>query len=95
MKVFVDCFCGSKPKRGDIMQTNVGDRRERTFMILRAHRSLRMPKGVPRYHVWAERWWEMEADFRMRLFRSAERAGGQQVVMFTRYRAKTKTRVRP
>lgn len=82
MKLLMDSLDGSTPKRGDIIQTNVGDRRERTCMVLRVKRG----RKPVRYNVWAERWWQMEADFRMRLFRSAQRAGGQRVFYFTRYR---------
>jgi hypothetical protein len=84
MKVSIDFQIGGRPKRGDILQTNIGDRkRERTLLILRTHR-LKPINGVPRYSVWAERWWYMEPDMRMRLFESAERAGGQLVILFRR-----------
>lgn len=82
MKIFVDCFPGEVIKRGDIVQTNCGDKRERTCLVLRSRRS-KVTFG--RFHVWCERWWELEPDFRIRLFRSAERAGGQSVIMFVRY----------
>lgn len=84
MKLLVDLRDLSVPKRGDILQTNVGDRRERTTMILRAHRSKRTPG---RFHIWTERWWELEPEFRIRLYRSAERNGGQATIYFERYRA--------
>lgn len=75
--------CDLTPKRGDLVQTNVGDKRERTCFILRASRG-RAPR---RFNVWAARWWELEPDFRMRLFRSAERRPeGQQVFDFVRFR---------
>ncbi len=113
---------GPPPKRGDIAQTNVGDRRERTWMILRVrkiktHRRIldklpEFPKGTPlstiqrvirdrvqarrelppRFDIWMARWWELEADFRMRLYRSAERAGGQNAFPIVRYPAKKKRR---
>jgi len=38
MRLTIDFFDGSKPKRGDIVQTNVGDKRERTCLILRVKR---------------------------------------------------------
>lgn len=84
MKISIDFRAGGLPKRGDILQTNRGDRRERTFLILKIHR-LKSIHGVPRYSVWAERWWQIEPEMRMRLFQSAERAGGQKVIEFTRY----------
>jgi len=94
----IDMFDGPPPKRGDIVQTNVGNPRERTWMILRA-RKIRRSAGatpigqvVPRFDVWMARWWELEADCRMRLFRSAQRAGGQNVIYFRRYQAKKKHR---
>ena len=83
----VDCYTGQLPKRGDLLQTNLGDRRERTWMVVHVH-NLLPAKGVPRCKVWAVRWWELEPELRLRLFRSAERAGGQKVVYFTRYPAK-------
>lgn len=75
------------PKRGDIVQTNVGSRRERTWLILRA-RHMKRAKHPRRYQVFAARWWELESEMRMRLWRSAERSGGQEVVYFKRYPAK-------
>jgi hypothetical protein len=75
------------PKRGDLMQSNVGDRRERTWFIVAARR-LRPTKGVPRCRIWVERWWDVEPHLRVRLFESAERRGGQRVIEFKRYPAK-------
>lgn len=80
MRIFMDT--DRRPKRGDILQTNVGNFRERTCLILMVHTSSRTPR---RYWLWAERWWQMEPDFRMRLYRSAERAGGQRTFWFVRY----------
>ena len=77
---------GEAPKRGDLLQTNCGDRRERTWFVLHAHRINPVVRNVqvwrdwnekPRFKVWRARWWELEADFRIRLYRSAERRGGQ------------------
>jgi hypothetical protein len=91
MKVSIDFLAGGgAPKRGDILQTNIGDRRERTFLIIKTRR-LRPINGVPRYSVWAERWWEFEPELRVRLFESAERSGGQKVIEFSRYPAKKKS----
>jgi hypothetical protein len=96
MRLIIDCHDGGRLKRGDIVQTNVGNKRERTCLILRVHRVNRivhsMAEMIPRYQVWCERWWELEADLRMRLFRSAERAGGQRVFLFYRYKRKNKKR---
>jgi len=78
----MDSLDGTIPKRGDILQTNVGDRRERTCLVLRVRRFRRREH---RFDVWCERWWELEPEFRMRLARSAERAGGQAVYRFKRY----------
>lgn len=75
------------PKRGDLVQTNVGKQRERTWFVLSC-RQLKPIKGVPRAKAWIERWWELEPQFRMRLYQSAERNGGQNVVRFYRYPAK-------
>lgn len=82
---------GPAPKRGDLVQTNVGDRRERTWPVLHAQRVRRRQEEVPRYRIHMARWWELEAETRQRLFRSAERNGGQEVHFFFRYGAK-KTR---
>lgn len=49
--------------------------------------------GLPRFRVWKVRWWELEADFRMRLYRSAERNGGQSVFWFWPYKPKGKGRI--
>jgi hypothetical protein len=77
---------GARPKRGDLLQSNVGSSRERTWLILYAHRVNVRVHGAedfhrwenePRYRVWRARWWELEVDFRMKLYRSAERSGGQ------------------
>jgi hypothetical protein len=78
-------------KRGDLIQTNVGGARERTWIVLTS-RALRTRNGVPRCKVWVERWWEMEPELRMSLYRSAERNGGQKVIQFKRYPAKKKAR---
>ena len=84
------------PKRGDLMQSNVGKRTERTWMIL--HVKERLPRHCPQmggivtipYKIWAERWWSLEPETRVRLHRSAERAGGQMVHPFHRFPAKRK-----
>jgi hypothetical protein len=64
-----------KPKRGDLIQTNIGSRRERTWIILRSRRMTRAKNR--RYALWKARWWELEPKMRNELFRSAERNGGQ------------------
>jgi len=87
---FIDMYDGRTVKRGDVVYSNVGDRRERTWLVLCALPSRNRPKGVPRYRVWMARWWELEPDMRMRLFRSAERNGGQNVIHFRRYPAKSR-----
>ncbi len=68
---------GQSPKRGDLLQTNCGDRRERTWFILRVKKIPRPTVRLPRFEVWRARWWELEPEFRMKLYRSAERRGGQ------------------
>jgi hypothetical protein len=70
------------PKRGDLIQTNVGNRRERTWFILRSRAIKRHPW---RYKLWAARWWELEPEMRQALYRSAERNGGQRTIFFHRY----------
>ena len=87
-KVAIDMLDGEPlPKRGDLIQTNVGDRRERTWFVLRV-KATKPTKGVPRGSMWIERWWSLEPELRMKLFLSAERHGGQRVVNFRRYPAK-------
>jgi hypothetical protein len=76
------------PKRGDIVQTNVGDKkRERTWLVLKS-RKVRSQTFSSRYQVWMGRWWQLETDLRLALYRSAERNGGQRVIFFKRYPAK-------
>jgi len=77
---------GKAPKRGDLLQSNCGDRRERTYFILHVRKIARRPESPvafgtlrPRFEVWRARWWEIEPEFRMKLYRSAERRGGQEV----------------
>jgi hypothetical protein len=78
-------------KRGDIMRTNIGDKRERTWIVLRA---IQRRTARRCFNVWAARWWELEPEMRMRLFRSAQRNGGQNVVTFYRYPVKKKARAK-
>ena len=77
------------PKRGDLLHTNLGDRRERTWLILRVKR-LRPTVAHHRVKVWAERWWQLEPEFRIKLYRSAQRNGGQHVIHTKRYPPKKK-----
>lgn len=74
----------SAPKRGDILQTNIGSSRERTWLILRS-RHMKRAKRPHRYYVFAARWWELEPEIRVRLHASAVRNGGQVVWNFKRY----------
>lgn len=101
--ILIDIFDdGPAPKRGDLVQTNVGKPRERTWFVLHAHRVNRivhihdreraLRDMIPRFKLWTARWWELEPDMRMRLYRSAERNGGQNVHPFFRYPAKKKNR---
>lgn len=85
----IDIYHDGIPKRGDLLQSAVGTKRERTWFILGA-RQVKPRLGVPRYKVWTERWWEIEPEMRMRLFASSERRGGQNVICFRRYPAKRK-----
>lgn len=78
---------GPGPKRGDLVQTNIGDRRERTWIVLRARHKKRAKRPF-RYDVWAARWWELEPEMRLRLFQSAQRNGGQRIFWMRRYPAK-------
>lgn len=72
----------ARPKRGDLLQSNIGDKRERTWIVLAVHVlptrwCKEMGITAQRTRVWAERWWEIEPDVRRACYRSAERAGGQ------------------
>lgn len=95
MGFFIDILDGGPgPKRGDLVETNVGDKRQRTWFVLRARRIRRKDRSAPaRYEVEMARWWELEVEMRLRLYRSAERNGGQRVIHFTRYRRKPKRRM--
>ena len=85
------------PKRGDLLQTNIGKRTERTWFIIQVREleQATCPEmgGIltRRYKLWAERWWELEPETRMRLLRSSERAGGQVLFPFRRFLQKRKT----
>ena len=89
MTIIIDMNDGKTPKRGDLLQTNVDNRRERTCFVLKVH-ALKDRIGVPRYRLTTVRWWEIEPEFRRLLFRHAERHGGQSVIRFKRYPAKKK-----
>jgi hypothetical protein len=85
----------SRPKRGDLLQSNIGSKRERTWLVLGV-RVLptrwcsEMGITAQRTRVWAERWWQLEPEMRMALYRSAERSGGQATYRFHRFPAKRK-----
>jgi hypothetical protein len=98
VKLFLHHPIGShRPKRGDILRTNVGSLRERTCLVL-ATRPMRdrycvhMQMQVHRTQLWVARWWELEPVARMLLYRSAERAGGQKVIEFQRFPANNSKR---
>jgi len=84
------------PKRGDLLQSNIGARTERTWLILGvrelAPHICQEMGGIMtrRYKVWAERWWRLEPETRMRLFRRAQRSGGQLLYQMKRFPAKRK-----
>lgn len=85
------------PKRGDLVQSNIGRRTERTWMILSVRKieSARHPfdgRMCRRFKIWAERWWDIEKRTRLALFRSAERRGGQFTFPLYRFPAKKKPR---
>jgi hypothetical protein len=92
--MLMDILDGSdhSPKRGDLVQVRLKDRRAmRTYLVLRSCEIRRKVKGqLPRYKLWAVRWWELEPEMRLRLFASAERRGGQSEWFFSRYPAKKK-----
>ena len=60
------------PKRGDLMQTAVGTNRERTWFIWFAQKwDLQRP--AQKFRVLRVRWWQIEPETRIALWRSAER----------------------
>ena len=85
-------------KRGDLLQSNIGDKRERTWLILAvkrvADRTCKEMGGIltRRHQIWAERWWELEPKTRLALFKSAERAGAQELFGVKRFPAKRKAK---
>ena len=86
------------PKRGDLLQSNIGKRTERTWFVLSAKelpvRQCKEWGGIwtRRFKLYAERWWDLEPQTRVRLYRSAERAGGQEIHAFYRFPTKKKTK---
>lgn len=91
-KLTIDMLDGSHiPKRGDLLQSVVADQRSRTWFVLAVH-TLKPTKGVPRARLWVERWWYVDPELRNRLFRSAERNGGQRVINFQRYKSNRASR---
>lgn len=89
--VVIDVAPGETMKRGDLVHTNVGDRRERTWIVIKARRMRRTRSGRPQFEVWMERWWKVDSDLRIALGNSAERNGGQRIVVFNRQRKKKVT----
>jgi hypothetical protein len=80
--------CSEGPARGDLLVSVVRGKWHRTWFVLGSRR-VKPVKGVPRYKVWMERWWQIEPELRIRLWHSAMRRDrGQQVIEFTRYPAK-------
>lgn len=77
------------PKRGDLVHTNLGDRRERTWFVLQSTQ-VRSAANPRRFRLQMARWWELEPETRLALFRSAERRGGQKVFRFVPYKRKKK-----
>ena len=89
----IDGSVDAAPKRGDLLYTNVGDKRERTWFILHARKITRRNPDAPRrYQLHTARWWELEPEMRVALWRLAERNGGQGVWWFRRYPAKSRKR---
>jgi hypothetical protein len=92
--MFIDLEPDCRPlKRGDLLYSNAGNKRMRTWFVIRAKR-MRRSKRPYRFKVWMARWWEIETDMRNKLYQSAERAGGQNVIYLKRYPAKKK-RIKP
>lgn len=86
---------GPGPKRGDLIYTALKDRRGmRMRIVLRSRLMKRRDSSKPpRYQLWMERWWEIEPEVRMRLWRSAcRRPGGQRVFFLDWYPRKKKAK---
>jgi hypothetical protein len=84
-----------RPKRGDLIHSNVGDKRERTLLaigtrVMPNRWCSDMAITAQRTMLWMERWWQIEPETRMALYRSAERHGGQRLHTFKRFPAKRK-----
>lgn len=84
------------PKRGDLLFSNLRSKNQRTWLVVGV-RALKIGPckewggaAARRYKIWAERWWELEPETRVALFRSAERAGGQTAHEFFRFPQKRK-----
>jgi hypothetical protein len=83
------------PKRGDLLQTHIGKKTERTWFILAVREMSprycsQMDCVTRRYKLWAERWWELDERARILLWRSADRLGGQLVHPLYRFPPKKK-----
>jgi len=63
------------PKRGDLIYSGKGTRKERTWIIIRSVLKKRAKNRS--FGIFRARWWELEPDMRIRLYRSAQRNGGQ------------------
>lgn len=70
-------FEGIWPKRGDLVYTAIDSRKMRTWFVLWVRPRKQRPGVKPRCDYGRARWWEIEPETRMALYRSAERAGGQ------------------
>lgn len=68
-------LAGGPPKRGDLLQTAVGTKKERTWFIW----FVRATRDPVRWKILRVRWWQIDPPTRIRLWRSAERHGGQVV----------------
>lgn len=84
---------GRGPKRGDLVQSAIGTKRERTWIVLSSVRiKRREASALPRYRLKMLRWWDVPPETRMRLYRWARSHGGQGVFWLQRYPAKKKKR---
>lgn len=86
-----------RPKRGDLLQSAIGTKRERTWLVLSVHVlptrwTEQVSEERQRTRVTAARWWQLEPSLRMALYRSAGRNGGQNLYPFYRFPAKKKAR---
>ena len=81
--------CCPPPKRGDLMQSNIGDRRERTWIIARVRRIKRKDSNAcRRFEITLYRWWTLSVKARQKLCSAQMRSLFNVQSVFELYRTK-------